>query len=52
MEHDLLKLNLTALDKMAKTEGPEASSAFSRFYQHIKPGGTGEPRLSVSKRED
>ena len=45
-ELGLLKLNLKAIDSLPET------TALTAFKDRIKPGGTGEPRLSVSKRED
>ena len=45
-EIGLLKLNLKAIDSLPET------TALTAFKDRIKPGGTGEPRLSVSKRED
>ena len=50
VQNDLLKPNLTEVDKHIK-EG-DNSEAFFSFVHCIKPGGTGEPRLSVSKRDD
>ena len=50
VQNDLLKLNLTQVDKL-KERGDD-SAGFVRFTEHIRPGGVAEPRLKVSKRED
>ena len=50
LEHDMLKINLAAVD--AATEAGQDNQEFIHLKARIKPGGTGEPRLSVSKRDD
>ena len=44
-EIGLLKLNLAAVDSLPET------TALTQLKERIKPGGEGEPRLSVSRRE-
>ena len=51
LEAGLLKLDLTAVDKRAKGDPEFHSDAFKTFFARIHPGGEGEPRLSVSRRE-
>ena len=50
VQNDLLKLNLTQVDKL-KERGDD-SAGFVRFTEHIRLGGEGEPRLKVSKRDE
>ena len=49
LEHDMLKIDLAMVDKA--TKAGEDSQEFIHLKARIHPGGTGEPRLSVSKRE-
>lgn len=50
VQNDLLKLNLTQVDKLVKRG--DDSAGFVRFTNRIRPGGEGEPRLKVSKRDE
>ena len=50
VQNDLLKLNLTQVDKLAK--GGDDSARFVRFTERIRTGVAGDPLLKVSKRDE
>ena len=49
LEHDMLKIDLTMVDKA--TKAGKDSQEFIHLKARIHPGGTGEPRLRVTKRD-
>ena len=55
VQRSLLVPALGAIDKLVKeaeNEDQQLASGAKRFVDAIKPGGTGSPRLTVSKREE